>query len=120
MKHTIEDFNDVMRYAIDLAEYYRTAKTPHRKILKEYLSECLTDVPVDTLPAARQENAFFAQNQTESPLSNSRVLRKKLKRHARAVEELKICGNDKSIAAKNLGVSLRTFYRWLEDDELKG
>ena len=115
MKYAVEEFNLAMRHAIDLAEYYRTAKSPHREVLQQYLSVCLTDVASDLSLKANKEENFFALEQVSAPLQGSRVPRKKIKRHQRALEELEACGNDKHVAAKNLGISLRTFYRWLDD-----
>ena len=117
MKHTVEEFNDAMRYAIDLAEYYRTAKSPHREIIHQYLSACLTDERHDFSPEASQQHRSIVHEPIVNSSNGSRVSRKKLKRYSRALEELKACGNDKYTAAKNLGVSSRTFYRWLEGGE---
>ena len=125
MKYAVEEFNLAMRHAIDLAEYYRTAKSSYREVLQQYLSVLLTDVSSDLGPVASKEENFFDHEQVSAPLQSSRVSRmqssrvsrKKIKRHQRALEELEACGNDKYVAAKNLGISLRTYYRWLDEIE---
>ena len=115
MKYAVEEFNLAMRHAIDLAEYYRTAKSSHREVLQQYLSVFLTDVSSDLSPVASKEENFFSHDQVSAPLQGSRVSRKKIKRQQRALEVLEACGNDKYVAAQNLGISLRTFYRWVDE-----
>ena len=131
MKHSSQDFSQVMKSAIELASFFQDADTEQRNVIKGYFKTCIPDL-VSNDPGIELEQGSKNQRQkagdalagkvtneddffiAASDIPN-RVAKKKTKRHLIATRKLEQCGNNKELAARELNISLRTFYRWLED-----
>lgn len=132
MNHSNATFNEAMLRAIDLAAFFQNADSAQRNVIKGYLYTCVPELVATKVPL-REASPILNADQNDKSFATpvysmgkedgfdsatnltSRILKNRDKKRLKAVRALAECGNDKKIAARRLGVTLRTFYRWLED-----
>ena len=132
MNHSTANFNEAILRAIDLAAFFQNADSAQRNVIKSYLHTCVPELAMTkmsmleanpSLNADQADKSFTTSvystgeedNFNGATSSTNRILKNRNKKRLKAVRELAACGNDKKIAARRLGVTMRTFYRWLED-----
>ena len=131
MKHSTQAFSQVMKGAIELASFFQDADTEQRNVIKGYLKTCIPDLVSNNPGMELEQGSKKKRQKLEDSLvgkvtneddfsiaardTPNRVEKKKNKRYLIATRKLEQYSNNKELAAKELNISLRTFYRWLED-----
>jgi DNA-binding NtrC family response regulator len=131
MKHSTQDFSQVMKSAIELASFFQDADAEQRNVIKGYFKTCIPDLVSNNPGMELEQGSKNKRQKVEDSLAGkmtneddffiaardtpNRVEKKKNKRYLIATRTLEKCSNNKELAAKELNISLRTFYRWIED-----